>query len=63
MALVSRATIELKAVVLPRLMSARTTTIESEKRMALIGIGVPIVTICEKCQDGDEVEPGLMSTF
>lgn len=44
-ALVRRATIELKAVVLPRLMSDRTTTMEREKRMALMGMGVPIVII------------------
>lgn len=39
------AIIELKAVELPRLINARTTTIEREKRMALIGTGVPIVVI------------------
>lgn len=44
----SKPTMELKAVVEPRLMSARTTVIDSEKRMALRGIGVPIVTILKR---------------
>jgi hypothetical protein len=42
----SKPTIELKAAVEPRLMSASTTVIDREKRIALRGIGVPMVTIC-----------------
>ena len=41
----SKPTIELKAVVEPRLTSARTTVMDKEKRIALRGIGVPMVTI------------------
>jgi hypothetical protein len=43
----SKPTIELKAVVEPRLMSASTTVIDRENRIALRGMGVPIVTIFE----------------
>ena len=43
----SKPTMELKAVVEPRLMSASTTVIDKEKRIALSGIGVPMVTIFE----------------
>ena len=39
------AIMELKAVELPRLIIARTMTMEREKRMALMGTGVPIVMI------------------
>ena len=42
----SKPTIELKAAVEPRLISASTTVIDREKRIALRGIGVPMVTIC-----------------
>lgn len=41
----SKPTMELNAVVEPRLMRARTTVMESENKMALSGIGVPMVTI------------------
>lgn len=43
----SKPTMELKAVVEPRLMSASTTVIDKEQRIALSGIGVPMVTIFE----------------
>jgi hypothetical protein len=41
----SKPTIELKAFVEPRSMSASTTVIDRENMIALRGIGVPIVTI------------------
>jgi hypothetical protein len=44
----SKPTIELKAVVEPRLMSASTTVIDRENKIALRGIGVPIVTIFDR---------------